>query len=345
MTTKTTVGIARELFDAEGNCNFPGPGLELFDEIPELEYQIFPERYAEIAPEHVRGCDMVISAASRWTEHSLLGNDQLVAVLFTGVGYDHIDVSALTRANAILCFAPDAVRRPMACTIITFILALAMRLINKDRITRQGLWTDQRLYRGEGLTGKTLGSIGVGNIGHEMFLLARPFGMRHLGCDPHLTQEDVADAGVELVDMDTLLAESDFVSISVPLSAQTHHLIGEREIDKMKQTAYLISTSRGPIVDEEALIRALQNGRIQGAGLDVFEQEPVDPDNPLLAMDNVVVTPHSLCHTDEYYMAAWSGKLRQAAQIARGEIPDNVVNKEVLAKPELQAKLRRLQTA
>ena len=95
--------------------------------------------------------------------------------------------------------------------------------------------------------------------------------------------------------------------------------------------------------DEEALIRALQNGRIQGAGLDVFEQEPVDPDNPLLAMDNVVVTPHSLCHTDEYYMRAWRGKLRQAAQIGRGEIPENVVNKEVLEKPELQAKLRRFQ--
>ena len=97
------------------------------------------------------------------------------------------------------------------------------------------------------------------------------------------------------------------------------------------------------VVDEEALIRALHSGRIRGAGLDVFEQEPVNPDNPLLEMDNVVVTPHSLCHTDEYYMRAWRGKLRQAAQIGRGEIPENVVNKEVLEKPELQAKLRRFQ--
>lgn len=345
MTTRATVGIARELFDAEGNFDLPGPGLKLFAELPGIEYQIFAEQHAEIAAEQVRGCDMVISAASRWTERSLLGNDQLVAVLFTGVGYDHIDVAALTRANAMLCFAPDAVRRPMACTIIAFTLALAMRLINKDRITRQGRWADQRQYRGEGLTGKTLGSIGVGNIGHEVFLLARPFGMRHLGCDPHLCQEDVADVGVELVDMDTLLAESDFVSISVPLSAETRHLVGERELDKMKRTAYLISTSRGPVVDEEALIRALQNGQIRGAALDVFEEEPVDPLNALLEMDNVVVAPHSLCHTDEYYMAAWSGKVRQAAQIARGEIPENVVNKEVLEKPELRAKLGRFKTA
>ncbi len=341
MKPKATVGIARELFDAEGNLDIPEPGLGLFAEIPGVEYRIFPEQHAEIAPAQVHGCHMVISAASRWTERSLLGNDQLVAVLFTGVGYDHIDVEALTKANVMLCFAPDAVRRPMACTIITFILALAMRLINKDRITRQERWTDQRQYRGEGLTGKTLGSIGVGNIGHEMFLLAKPFGMRHLGFDPHLTQEDVADVDVELVDMDTLLSESDFVSISVPLNERTRHLVGERELNKMKQTAYLISTSRGSVVDEEALIRALHSGRIRGAGLDVFEQEPVNPDNPLLEMDNVVVTPHSLCHTDEYYMRAWRGKLRQAAQIGRGEIPENVVNKEVLEKPELQAKLRR----
>ncbi|MCY3664643.1 MAG: dehydrogenase [Gemmatimonadetes bacterium] len=343
MTTKITVGITRDFFDAEGNFDLPGPGLELFDDMPGVQYQILAERSAEIAPEQVRGCDAVISAGSRWSERSLVGNDQLVAVLFTGVGYDHIDVEALTRANAMLCTAPDAVRRPMACTIITFVLALATRLINKDRITRQGRWTDQHLYRGEGLTGKTLGSIGVGNIGHEMFLMAKPFGMRHLGCDPKLRPEDVADVDVELVAMDTLLAESDFVSISVPLSEQTRHLIGERELNLMKPTAYLINTSRGPVVDEQALIRILQSGRIRGAGLDVFEQEPVDADNPLLKMDNVVVAPHSLCHTDEYYMQTWRGRLRQVARIERGEIPEHVVNREVLEKPKLQAKLERLQ--
>ena len=343
MTAKATVGIAGELFDAEGNFDFPGPGLLLFDDVPELDYKIFPERTAEIDPAHVRGCDMVISGATCWDARALAGNEQLVAVLFLGVGYDHIDVEALTRADTMLCFAPNAVRRPMACTIITFVLALAMRLINKDRITRAGRWGDQRQYRGEGLTGKTLGSIGVGNIGHEMFRLAAPFGMRHLGCDPHVQQEDIADAEVELVDMDTLLAESDFVSVSVPLSDATHHLVSTRELTLMKETAYLISTSRGAVVDEHALIRALQDGQIQGAGLDVFEQEPVDPDNPLLEMDNVVVTPHSLCHTDEFYKTTWCGKIRQATQIARGEVPEYLVNKEVLERPGLQAKLRRFQ--
>ena len=345
MSAKAIVGIARDLFDVEGRFDLPGPGLELFEGMPGIEYRIFSRDSAEVDPEQVRGCDMVITAKGRWSERSLAGNDQLVAVLSTGVGYDHIDVEALTRANAMLCPAPDAVRRPMACTIITFILALAMRLLDKDRITRQGRWADQDLYRGEGLTGKMLGSIGVGNIGREMLSLAKPFGMRLLGCDPELSRAAAAALDVEKVDMDTLLAESDFVSISVPLSEQTRHLVGVRELSLMRRTAYLINTSRGVVVDEEALIAALQSGRIRGAGLDVFAQEPVDADNPLLKMDNVVVSPHSLCHTDEYYMRAWSGKLRQAAQIARGEIPEHVVNRDVLEKPGLQAKLRRLQRA
>jgi D-3-phosphoglycerate dehydrogenase len=344
MATKAVVGIVREFFDAEGNYNLPGPGLDLFAEYPDLEPRMLAEQQSPIGADLIRGCDMVITGGSRWIEDSLTGNDQLVAVLFTGVGYDFMDVEALTRNNVILCFAPDSVRRPMACTIVTLILAVAMRLIIKDRITREGRWADQQFHHGEGLTGKTLGTIGVGNIGHEMLMLARPFGMRHLACDPQVTQKDVDDVGAELVDMDTLLAESDFVSISVPLSQKTRGLVGERELNLMKQSAYLINTSRGPVVDETALIRALDTGRIRGAGLDVFEQEPVDPNNPLLKMENVVVAPHSLGHTDEYFMTAWSGKLRQASQIARGENPVDVVNKVVLEKPELQAKLKRFRS-
>ena len=343
MDGKIRLGITRDFFDQDGNLAIPGPGLRLFKEMPEIEYCVFDQFLPEVAAEQLHGCDMVISAGAQWTERSLLGNDRLIALLYTGVGYDHIDVEALTNAGVMLCFAPDAVRRPMACTVMTFILALAMRLMAKDKITRQGRWSEQDDYHGEGLTGKTLDSIGVGNIGHEVFVLAKPFEMRHLGCDPYLKQEAVSDVGVELVDMDTLLAESDFVSISVPLNEDTRHLVGEEELRKMKPSAYLINTSRGPVVDEAALIQALQEGWVQGAGIDVFEQEPVDPDNPILRMDNVVVSPHSLGHTDEYFKLAWSDKLHQAAQILLGKIPDSLVNKEVLENPEFQAKFRKFQ--
>jgi phosphoglycerate dehydrogenase-like enzyme len=319
----------------------PGPGMKLLDDMPDIEYRIFPELIQEIAPEHINGLDIVIGALPRWTENSLIGNDQLLSVLFTGVGYDRIDVPALNKAGVMLCIAPDGVRRPMAVTIMTFILALAMRIFVKDKLTREGRWAEKANYHGDGLTGKTLGSIGVGNIGHEMFMLAQPFGMRHIAYDPYLKQEAVDNVDVKLTDMDTVLTESDFLNISVPLSEKTHHLIGEKELRKMKPTAYLINTARGPIVDEVALIRALQEGWIRGAGLDVFEEEPTPADNPLLKMDNVIVAPHALGHTDELFMGIWAQKMRQVSQIVHGEVPEALVNREVLDNPELQSKLKR----
>jgi phosphoglycerate dehydrogenase-like enzyme len=341
MTRKARVGITRDLFDKEGKLSIPGPGLKLLDDMPDVEYDIFGEFLPEITPGQIGDADMVISAIARWTERSLAGNERLISLLYTGVGYDHIDVRALTEAGVMFCTAPAAVRRPMAVAIITFLLALSTRLLAKHNLTREGRWAEKDQYHGNGLIGKTLGSVGIGNIGHEMFLLARPFGMKHIAHDPYVKPENAADADVKLADMDTVLAESDFLNISVPLSEETRHLIGERELRKMKKTAYLINTARGPVVDEAALIKALQEGWIQGAGLDVFEQEPTPPDNPLLRMDNVVVAPHALGHTDQFFMESWNQKLRQVSQIIRGEVPEALINREVLDKPEFQAKLKR----
>jgi D-3-phosphoglycerate dehydrogenase len=241
----------------------------------------------------------------------------------------------------LLCITPGAVRRPIATAIIAFILALSVRLLNKDKLTREGRWDERTNFMGYGLVGKTLGSIGVGNIGHEMFLLAKPFGMKHIAYDPYVTQESVDDVGVRLVDLDTVLAESGFLSINCPLNEETLHLIGENELAKMKRTAFLINTARGPIVDETALIKALQGGWIRGAGIDVFKQEPTASDNPLLEMDNVIVTPHSLGWTDEAWKDTWEGNLRQISGIIRGEVPESLVNREVWDKPQFQSKLKK----
>ena len=142
--------------------------------------------------------------------------------------------------------------------------------------------------------------------------------------------------------MNQLLSESDFVSVCVPLNGETRHLIDEEALQRMKSTAYLINTSRGSVVDELALVEALQKGTIQGAGLDVFEQEPVDPENALLKMENIVVSPHSLCHTDEYYMTAWSNKLRQVQEIMTGKIPEALVNQEAISKANFQRKFAKI---
>ena len=345
MSKKARIGLTSDFFDKDGKFIIPGPGLRLLDEMPGVDYEVFSECLPEVTPEQIRGFDMVITWAVNWTQRTLLGNEQLLSIHRAGVGYDMVDVPALTEAGVMLCITPNAVRRPMATVIITFILGLSLRLLTKERLTREGRWAERTRYHGYGLTGKTLGSIGMGNIGHEMFRLAQPFGMKHIVYDPYVTQEAVVDVNVKLVDMDTVLAESDFLNISCPLNEKTRHLISEKELRKMKKTAFLINTARGPIVDEAALIRALQQGWIQGAGLDVFEQEPIPAGNPLLKMDNVIVTPHALGHTDEMFITMWNDILSQISQIIREEVPEGLVNREVWHKPRFQSKMQKFQEA
>jgi D-3-phosphoglycerate dehydrogenase len=165
--------------------------------------------------------------------------------------------------------------------------------------------------------------------------------MKHISYDPYAKQDSVSDVDVELVDIDIVLTQSDFLIVCCPLNQETHHLIGEEEMLKMKNSAFLINVARGPIVEEVALIKALKKGWIQGAGIDVFEQEPTPPDNPLLYMDNVIVTPHSLCWTDEFFMVMWEQIFNQISQIIEGKIPSGIVNHEVWDNPGFQAKLKK----
>jgi len=342
MGRKTRIGICGTVIDEKGN-SFLAPTLtKKLDAAEVVEWGKLPGSSPEITSNQLEGFDIVIAGSPRWTQKSLEGNRQLLYVAKMSAGYNQIDVPALTKAGIMLTNTPGAVRRPVAVTIITFILALSSRLLTKDKLVREGRWQERWNYFGYGLTRKTLGSIGVGNIGHEMFKLARPFGMKHIAYDPYVTQEALADVDVKLVDLDTVLTESDFLNISCPLTESTHHLIGEKELAKMKETAFLINTARGPIVDEVALTKALQEGKIRGAGLDVFDKEPPSPDNPLLQMDvdKIILSPHALAQTDEMLASFESQILRQIKQIIRGDIPEALVNQEVLDKSEFQTKLK-----
>ena len=342
MGRKARVGFTRDYYDKDGNFILDCPGFRSLKEMPGIEREIFAEMLPEVTPPQIEDYDIVVTRTfSRWTERSFVGNDRLLSLHRNGVGYDRIDVPALTKAGVLLCITPDAVRRPMAVAIITFILALSTRLLLKHQLTSEGRWSDVAKNNGYGLVGKTLGSLGVGNIGHEMFKLARPFGMKHIAYDPYLKPEDVSDVDVKLVDMDTVLSESDFLNISCPLSEKTRHLIGEKELKKMKPTAFLINTARGPIIDEAVLIKALRERWIEGAALDVFDQEPTPPDNPILKLDNVIVTAHAMGFTDEFLNRVWEIIAKQTSQLMRGERPDGVVNREVWDQPKFQSKLKR----
>jgi D-3-phosphoglycerate dehydrogenase len=233
------------------------------------------------------------------------------------------------------------VRRPVAASALGFLLALSHRMFIKDRLTRAGRWAEKLDHMGVGLTGRTLGVIGLGNIGREIFRLAQPLAMRHVAYDPYVATEAAAQAGAELLQLDELLAMADFVCIGCALTAETRHLLDARRLALMKPSAFLINVARGPIVDQAALTRCLQEQRIAGAALDVFEQEPIDPLDPLLTLDNVILSPHAIAWTDELFQSIGRSACQSVLDVASGRIPQYVVNREVLESPIFQSKLRR----
>jgi phosphoglycerate dehydrogenase-like enzyme len=241
-------------------------------------------------------------------------------------------VEACTRAGIALVITPDGVRRPVAVSIITFILALSGKLMAKDRLTREAAagFAKRGEYMGVGLVGRTLGSIGIGNIGAELFRLIKPFEMRLIAHDPYADPKLAAELGVELVGLEDVFRRSDFVSVSCPLTPETRHLVNADRLTLMKPTAYLINTSRGPIVDQKALTKALEERAIAGAALDVSEKEPPDADDPILKFDNVIFAPHALCWTDQCFAGNGAADVRAVLDVQHGREPRVVVNRDVV---------------
>ena len=337
---KFRVGITRDALRDDGKTIFDAAALRVLDD-PLIEWEFIPENVKELTAAHAATYDALCVLSPRTTAATLAGpNRRLKIIARLGVGYDNVDVPACTANGVILAITPDGVRRPVATSILTFILALSHKLFLKDRITRAGRWNETKFHMGEGLVGKTVGSIGMGNIGGELFRLLAPLNMNLIACDPTKTQADADKLGVKLVDMDTLLREADFVCVNCFLSEQTRGLIGERELSLMKRSAYLINTARGPIVNEAALYKALTDKRIAGAALDVFEQEPASAENPLFKLDNIIVTPHSICWTDECFRGNAEGAFRAAVAVAKGKVPTYVVNTAVLQHPDVTARLK-----
>lgn len=336
------VGVTRDFIRPNGELGFGGAGVRLLEQTAGIEVAFLPEHGGELQPRDIAGFDALGVLGPRVTAATLVGNERVALVARFGVGYDNIDVPACTAIGVFLTLTPEAVRRPMAVVNLTFILALAGRLLEQDRLTRAGRWADKQDARGTGLVGKTLGTIGFGRIAQETHTIARPLGMRHIAHDPYADAAVAAAAGVELLDLETLLRESDFVVVAAALTPETRHLIDAGRLALMKPTAYLISTARGPLVDQAALYEALRDRRIAGAGMDVFEQEPVDPDDPILKLDNVIVTPHALCWTDECEQIMGESVLRSIQEVASGQVPTNVVNRDAAEMPIMQKKLRRL---
>jgi phosphoglycerate dehydrogenase-like enzyme len=245
----------------------------------------------------------------------------------TGGNTPHLDIEAATRRGIVVCTSPGAWQSTVELTF-ALMLAVMRRLPQEHQAMRAGHW---QTAQGVGLQGKTLGIIGLGRIGSHVAHIAQAFGMRVLATGFTLTAARALAHGVRMASLEDLLARSDVVSIHLRLSERSYKLIGTQELRLMKPTAYLINTARGPIVDEAALIQALRYRRIAGAGLDVFEQEPIDPSNPLLQLDNVVCTPHIGFVTQETYEYMLGGAVENILNYLEGN-PTNVRNPQVLTQ-------------
>lgn len=320
------VGLTRDLLDPDGKPSFGQGPLALLDDDAAIQWEYLPEAVDEITPDIMARYDGLYVNAPRVTAAAVARDDCRVRIVARhGVGYDSVDVAALAAKRILVTNTPVAVRRPVAVAALTFILALAGRLVVKDRLTRTGRWHERTGFMGQGLTTRTLGVIGAGGIGRELLALARPFGWRMLASDPYVDADRLTALGADRVELDTLLREADFVVATVLLNDATRHLMNAARFASMKPSAFFINLSRGPIADEAALIAALRDGVIAGAGLDVFEREPVAADNPLLSMDNVLVTPHALCWTDECFDAIAREGLACLVDFAQGRVPGSVV--------------------
>ncbi len=342
MRSAFRVGITRDVLDSHDEPSFGRAALTILDRAPDVEWEYLPEKVRELSADHAARYDALYVNMARTPGSVVARPDcRLRVVARHGVGYDSVDVPAMTRAGVIVTNTPVAMPRPVAITALTFILALAGKLLIKDRLTRSGRWDERMDHMGTGLTGRTLGVIGAGGIGKEILRMARTFDLKLLAADPYVNALELSYVGARKVDLETLLRESDFIVLITLLNEQTRHLMAAPQFALMKPTAYFINVSRGPVVDEPALIDALRAGRIAGAGLDVFEQEPIDPANPLLTMDNVIVTPHALCWTDECFHNMASTGLTSIVDVLAGRVPEFIVNRDVLTHSRVAAWLRQ----
>jgi glyoxylate reductase len=329
----------------------PKPKVYVTRELPERGLKIIKKHFdAEVWPEYAPPPKKVIIEKARNVDAlATLLSDKIDAEVFDAapklkivaqmaVGFDNIDISEATKRGIYVTNTPEVLTDTTADFAWALLLAVARRVVEADKYVRSGQWKvgwHPMMLQGRDVHGATLGVIGAGRIGFAVAKRATGFDMKILFYDV-VPRPEMEKLGAKKVDMDTLLRESDFVSIHVPLMKETYHLINEEKLKLMKKTAYLINNSRGPVVDEKALYKALKEGRIAGAALDVFEQEPTPLDNPLLKLDNVVVAPH-------ISSASYETRSRMAEMVAEnlvaffnGEKPPNLVNPEVMKIRPLQ---------
>ncbi|MGQ9457923.1 MAG: C-terminal binding protein [Anaerolineae bacterium] len=246
-----------------------------------------------------------------------------------GIGYDSVDVRTATEHGLPVCNVPTYCVQDVAEHALALLLASVRHLARQDRWIRAGQWDRTGASQTYRVQGRTLGFVAFGRIARTLAGLVQGFGMTLLAYDPYVDAETMARYGVQKVDLDELLRRADFLSVHAPLTERTRHLLSHREFALMKDGVFLVNTSRGPVVDEAALVEALRSGKVRGAGLDVTEQEPLPPDSPLRTLENVTLTPHVGAYSQESVEDLYRIGCRIVVDLVQGIWPEEVVNPEV----------------
>jgi glyoxylate reductase len=324
----------------------PKPRVYVTRELPERGLKIIKKHFdtevwtdygpppKKVIIEKARNVDALASLLSDKIDSELFNAaPKLKIVAQMAVGFDNIDVQEATKRGIYVTNTPEVLTDTTADFAWALLMAVARRVVEADKYVRTGQWKvswHPSMMLGRDIYNATIGIVGAGRIGYAVAKRAKGFDMKILFYDVVPRPEMEKDLGAKRVELDTLLKESDFVSIHVPLMKETHHLVNAERLKLMKKTAYLINNSRGPVVDEKALYEALKEGKIAGAGLDVFEQEPTPVDNPLLKLDSVVVAPH-------ISSASYETRSKMAEMVAEnlvaffeGKKPPNLVNPDAL---------------
>jgi D-3-phosphoglycerate dehydrogenase len=318
------------------------PGIELVH----LDVAGPPERgWAALGAAHgyhvaIRTVCTEVAGGIQWLagRHCIERCPELLAVTTAGAGYDVVDVEACTEAGVIVCNNSGPGAEAVAEHALAMMLALAKKLVSADRSMRAGTVRDRMPLRGSELLGKTLGIVGLGAIGSRLVELCVPFRMTVLAHDPYVERTRAADLGVRLVELSELLDRADVVQVTCPLTSETSGLFDREAFRKMRDTAYFVTTARGEVHDEAALVEALATGKIAGAAVDVFHSEPVPSDHPLLAFDNVITSPHIAGITAEATHGLAVATARQWITVFNGGIPPGLLNPA--AWPRYQERFR-----
>lgn len=274
---------------------------------------------------------IVASTNPRYDDEFFKKNTDVVLLARNGIGLDNIDVKAATEHGVIVTRVPGIVEREAVAELAVALMLDAYRFISQAYLAvRENRWRERSRFIGYELKGKTVGVIGLGNIGRRVAeILSMGFQAKILAYDPYVRQEDVKDVAVTLTDLETLLRESDIVTLHAPLTSETHHIIDRKALALMKEGAMIVNTARGGLVDTAALVEALKDGRVRYAALDVVEGDYVDSEHPLLKIENVVITPHIGAYTHESFMGIDDCVAESIEAVVRGERPKNVANPEV----------------